>query len=160
MFKKILAYVDGSEVCEQMLDYVMEQAVHFGSKVILLAVNSIPVTTLAYASPDQFRMMPALLPDKLIMDANSKAQSTLRKTAIRLAEKGIDVECATEMGPVDATIVRYAREKKADLITMTAQAYKGWKRWLMGSVVDNVLRECGVPVLVISPVESHALSAA
>jgi nucleotide-binding universal stress UspA family protein len=160
MFNKILAYVDGSEVCEQMLEYVIEQAVHFGSKVILLAVNSNPVSALAFASPDQFRMMPAVLPDKLIMDENARIQSALQNTASRLAEKGIDVEYATATGPVDATIVRYAREKKADLITMTAQAYKGWKRWIMGSVVDNVLRECGVPVLVLSPTEDNAFSSA
>ncbi|MGZ8829236.1 MAG: universal stress protein [Thermoanaerobaculia bacterium] len=54
--------------------------------------------------------------------------------------------------PVNA-IVRTAREIDADLIVMGTHGRRGWRRALVGSVADGVVRAASQPVLVVP--ESH-----
>ena len=49
MFEKVVVCLDGSELAEQILPYVTEEAMHFGSKVVLLQVISLPIIPMPIA---------------------------------------------------------------------------------------------------------------
>lgn len=46
-------------------------------------------------------------------------------------------------------IIDYAKEKDADLIIIPSHGYHGFKRWLLGSVAERVLRHGHCPTLVL-----------
>lgn len=45
-------------------------------------------------------------------------------------------------------IVQLAAELESELVVMGTHAHKGLKRWILGSVCEEVLRKCPCPVLV------------
>jgi nucleotide-binding universal stress UspA family protein len=56
-----------------------------------------------------------------------------------------------ESGDPQATIIDQALSKKADLIVMGTHGRRGFKRLLLGSVAEAVLREAPCPVLTVPP---------
>ncbi len=60
------------------------------------------------------------------------------------------------VGQPDIEIVRFARERGADLIAMGTHGYGGVKRLLLGSVADHVVRQAACPVLVVPKRASRA----
>jgi nucleotide-binding universal stress UspA family protein len=56
-----------------------------------------------------------------------------------------------EAGDPQATIIDQAVSKKADLIVMGTHGRRGFKRLLLGSVTEAVLREAPCPVLTVPP---------
>ena len=46
-------------------------------------------------------------------------------------------------------IVRVAEKEKVDLIVLGTQGHSGFKRLMIGSVTDRVLRACKCPVLAV-----------
>ena len=56
-----------------------------------------------------------------------------------------------ESGDPQTTIVDQAVSKKADLIVMGTHGRRGFKRLLLGSVTEAVLREAPCPVLTVPP---------
>jgi two-component system sensor histidine kinase KdpD len=58
---------------------------------------------------------------------------------LRLAEQ-LGAKTATLSAPeMSEAIIRYAREKNVTKIVMGKPSRRGWKRWLMGSVVDTLI---------------------
>ena len=56
-----------------------------------------------------------------------------------------------ESGDPQTTIIDQALSKKADLIVMGTHGRRGFKRLLLGSVTEAVLREAPCPVLTVPP---------
>jgi nucleotide-binding universal stress UspA family protein len=54
-----------------------------------------------------------------------------------------------EAGDPQATIIDQAISKRADLIVMGTHGRRGFKRLLLGSVTENILREAPCPVLTV-----------
>ena len=46
-------------------------------------------------------------------------------------------------------IIDYAKEQNADLIVIPSHGYHGFKRWILGSVAERVLRHGHCPTLVL-----------
>jgi nucleotide-binding universal stress UspA family protein len=65
-----------------------------------------------------------------------------------------------EAGDPQATIIDHAISKKADLIVMGTHGRRGFKRLLLGSVTEAVLREAPCPVLTVPPHASPGISEA
>lgn len=64
-----------------------------------------------------------------------------------------------EEDPVTA-ILRLSRKLGADLIVMGTHGRKGWSRFRLGSVLEDVLRQAEIPVLAVGPgVQSKGLEA-
>jgi nucleotide-binding universal stress UspA family protein len=72
----------------------------------------------------------------------------LRSDLIRL---GVRVAVVTPEGEAAPRIIDYAHRPDVDLIAMATRIPTGFHRMLFGSTVDEVMREAGKPVLVISP---------
>lgn len=139
MFDRILVCLDGSELAAQILPSARMHALQFGSEVHLLNVIEKSGREREGARSEESEMTAYL----------NKMAETLRK-------KDIEVNCATVEGAAGESILAYADQCEFDLIAMATQGRSGLKRAVLGSVAGFVLRESGLPVLIIRPRESGA----
>ncbi|MDD4877226.1 MAG: universal stress protein [Dehalococcoidales bacterium] len=154
MFNRILVYLDGSKFAEEILPYVIEQAKAFNSKVFLLKVNTAPSYLPAYSA------MPGMVSGGVsagwaIKLEEIETNSYLDKMTRELSEMGLDVEPLAYTGPVIDIILKCIKDNAIDLVAMTSQVYKGWKRLFLGSITENILRGSNIPLLVINTCEDH-----
>jgi nucleotide-binding universal stress UspA family protein len=153
MFEKILVCLDGSDLAEQIISYAAEEAPRFGNKLVLLQVvgthGTIPVVA---AGASAYAVEAAA---QQIEKDEIEAKAYLEGLAQPLREKGIDVQCVTIRGlQVGEAIVDYAEGHGIDLIAIATHGRSGLGRLVFGSVADFVLREAGLPILVIKPKKS------
>jgi len=82
-------------------------------------------------------------------EKKEKAEEVLKKAEQTLKSQGVDCVTRLTIGPVVAEIVRIADEGRFDVIFMGSRGLGGFKRMLIGSVADNVIRHahCSVTVL-------------
>jgi nucleotide-binding universal stress UspA family protein len=151
MFKKILVCLDGSKLAEQIMPYATEEAIRFQGKLVILQVVQEPVAF----SPG----IPGAAPLPIETDAMvevtkealNKARDYLEKVAAPLRKKGIQVKTVAIPGRVGEAILDYANTNRINLIAIATHGRGGLRRAVFGSVADYVLRESGLPVLVIRP---------
>jgi len=151
MFKKILACMDGSELAEQILPYVKAQAKSFKSTVVLLHVTAeriiaTPGIPGAAGYPIQTKSMLKEMEQEMF-----RADEYLEKLALGFKKLGIRTKCEILEGPVGELIVQYAKDNKINLIAMATHGRSGVGRMILGSVADFVVREAGLPILLIRP---------
>jgi nucleotide-binding universal stress UspA family protein len=149
MFEKILVCLDGSKLAEQILPYVEAQALQFVSQVTLLQVVTVPSTAIAGVGPvpssgeiiaEQFKI------------AEKDAEAYLKNIAQSLEAKGIEVEAVTLQGAqVGEGIVDYANKNGVELIAIATHGRSGLGRAVFGSVADYVLRQSGIPIMIVRP---------
>lgn len=153
MFEKILVCLDGSQLSEQILPYARKQALAFQSKLVLLQVVPEPVA----ASPGIPGTAPVPVQTDTMIEvaqqAMKGAKEYLEALAAPLREKGIKVETVSMIGRPAQTIIDYAVKNSADLITIATHGRSGLGRAVFGSVADRVVRESGLPILLIRPRE-------
>ena len=99
----------------------------------------------AYVPPEAFGNM--LVPG---FDAASResAQTNLR----RIAPSGTNIEVAHRFvdGFAASEIVKCAKQEHCDLIVIGTHGHSGWRRVLMGSTAEQVLRAAPCPVLTVT----------
>jgi nucleotide-binding universal stress UspA family protein len=61
------------------------------------------------------------------------------------------VKAVTLLGKAEEAIIRYARDNQIDLIALATHGRGGLQNTLFGSVAQHVLRESGLPLLLIRP---------
>lgn len=153
VFEKILVCLDGSELAEQIMLYATEQAIRFQGKLVLLQVVPEPVAF----SPGIPGGAPVPIQTDIMVEgtkeALKKAKKYLEKLAAPLRKKGIQVETVAIPGRAGEAILNYAHTNSVNLITIATHGHGGLRRAVFGSVADYVLRESGLPVLVIRPQE-------
>ncbi len=153
MFEKILVCLDGSKLAEQILPYAAEQALRFNSKVVLLQSYTVPSSIAAAGA----QAAPAASTDVVQEEASrlaAEAGDYLEKTAAPLREKGLEVTCAVLQGTAGEVIVGYAQNEAVGLVALATHGHSGLGRAIFGSVADHVLRESGLPILMIKPRET------
>jgi len=151
MFKKILVCLDGSDLSEQILPYVEKQAKSFKSTVILVHVASEPlIVPIGIPGepgyPIRTKSMVKEMQQELI-----HFEEYLNKLALRFRKLKIRVKCEILGGSAGESIVNYAKGKKVNLIAMATHGRSGVGRTILGSVADYVVRESGLPLLLIRP---------
>jgi nucleotide-binding universal stress UspA family protein len=153
MFEKILVCLDGSELAEQILPYATEEAIHFGGSLFLLRV-----ITGRGSMPAAVAVMPDYTAEAVTGQIESDEQETkayLGRLAEPLKQKGLHVECVILHGlQVGEAIVSYADENNVGLIAIATHGRSGLGRLVFGSVADFVLRESGLPILLVKPKKS------
>jgi nucleotide-binding universal stress UspA family protein len=155
MFEKILVCLDGSEIAEQILPYAAEESLHFHSQVVLLHVVTEPVIVTpgipgAAGAPVE---TPGML--EQMQKEQKEASIYLEDVANHLQERGLSVEPVILQGVAGATIINYANENDIGLIAIATHGRSGLGRVVFGSVADYVLRNSGLPILVIRPQEAE-----
>ena len=156
MFKRILVYLDGARQSERILPYAAEQARTFGSKVVLLRVGSSVPLTVSALGTEQVTIGSSVAVGIAAREELADAKSYLERLSEELSGQGLEVDVAAVMGPVAESIVKFIKENSIDLVAMTARAYSGWKRLFFGSTVEEVLRGCAVPLLVLGAEPAEA----
>lgn len=133
--RRILVPLDGTADSESILPYVRYLAVRLGAGVELLRA-AIPIPVHLGADP---LAVQAGLP---------AADEYLGAMCRRLAEDGIEAESRSEIGSPAPAILARANSGQVGLVALATHAYGGIKRWLFGSVAEEVLRSVRVPTLV------------
>ncbi|MDY7079589.1 MAG: universal stress protein [Chloroflexota bacterium] len=151
LFNTILACLDGSSLAEQILPYVTEMALLSNSKVVLLEVVSLSsdvTPTVPGVDPITLPSMSGL--DQL-QEEEKEAKDYLEGIAQPLQRRGVKVEGVVRQGMPGDVIVAYAEEIKADIIAIATHGRSGLGRLFFGSVAEHVLKESGLPILMIKP---------
>jgi len=88
-----------------------------------------------------------------IDESFSHAEKTVRPQLDDLKKvcsaRGVEIETAILKGHPAESIVKFASERKADLIIMGTRGIGGFKSLIIGSVAQKVVSYSKVPVLVI-----------
>jgi nucleotide-binding universal stress UspA family protein len=139
----VLVPLDGSDLAEKILVSAAELVRATGADLTLLHV----VSSTATMGP---RLFP-ILPDDIV-SAMEKADGYLEDVAERMRAQGLEVhvQVAEHEKPAHA-IVEVAQKIGVDLIAMATHGYGGFRRALLGSVADKVLRSSPLPLLMVRP---------
>ena len=150
MYKRILVPLDGSERSEAILPlvYVLARAYH--ADVILLRVVEYPAAL--YAACYQY---PPADPDLAESIQNQKralydeVRDYLEQIASNPSVAGITVRTEVSERPVVEAILDSAEHFQVDLIAMSASSHRAAIHRAVGAVADRVLKETGVPAVLI-----------
>jgi nucleotide-binding universal stress UspA family protein len=82
-------------------------------------------------------------------DANLAVDRAFEATATRLRAEGITVETVTRYGETVPALADHAEHVRAQLVVMTTHGRTGWRRTVLGSVADGLVRSVDTAVHVI-----------
>ena len=149
MYNKILVPLDGSELAEQVLPYVIELARCTGGEIILLRTPAVPVYDYLVTEPQWG--------NEIRQEAEREAVEYLDNLSKDLTAKGLNIKTQVGTdGAVPSTILDMASELNVDLIAMSTHGRSGLARLVMGSVADQVVRHAALPVLLVRPQPVHS----
>jgi len=133
--------------------YATEEALRFQGQLILFQTVPEPVAF----SPGIPGAAPVPIETDTMLEEAKKAlkvsREYLEKLATPLRQRGVGVEAVTIPGIPGEAILHYADSNNIKLITIATHGRGGLRRAVFGSVADYVLRESGLPILVIRPRE-------
>lgn len=140
-FQKILVPTDLSPESERAFAEVAELARRLGASIVLLHV----VENAGAAALGTPMTAPILLPGT--DEELARARELLVERQAR-PFRGLAVEIEVLVAPsVPRAITDYARGKGCDLIALSTHGRTGFRRLIVGSVAEAVLRGSSVPVL-------------
>ncbi|MBL7167031.1 MAG: universal stress protein [Dehalococcoidales bacterium] len=149
MSKSILVPLDGSELAEIALDYVMDIVSDSGLSVVLLHVYS--------PSERDFATMRHGYLERVAEKVRLQLQDREESTGVPLTDR-VEVQPVLSMGHAAEEILRHAQQHDAEFIVMATHGLSGIRRWAIGSVADKVVRASSKPVLLVRARRTHPLS--
>ena len=142
---RIIVPMDGSDFAEAVLPHAAALASGLDTGVTLLRV--VPEGSDTFGGGMVSLDLLARIDDL----AAARAVDYLAVVKQRLGGSGIDVETDLLRGKVSSVIAARAHEAENCMIALTTHGRSGARRMLLGSVAEAVIRESGVPVLVVRP---------
>ncbi len=136
-FRKILCPVDFDDNSMQALDTAANLARESNGTVFVLHVVPIIIE-------------PTGMP--VYMDLYKGQEETARAKLLEIAHKrlgGIKSEILIHVGEPSGSILNAEKRINADVIVMATHGRRGFKRFLLGSIAEVVLRESTCPVLTV-----------
>lgn len=79
------------------------------------------------------------------------ARERMEERAEALRAQGLTVEVCVEEGKPGPKLVAAARARAADLVVIGTRGMTGFKRLLLGSTAEHVVRRSAIPVLTVHP---------
>ena len=153
MFERIVVPLDGSRLSAQAIPYASALARQFSAEIKLVRV--LVETPVAYI-PQPGGIGDTLGADIIGEQARMKdvenaahAKRYLMNWAKDLRDHGITASYNVLEGVPARTILDFAAKENAGLIVMMSHGRGRFKRAILGSVTDAVIRGGAVPVLVI-----------
>jgi nucleotide-binding universal stress UspA family protein len=145
---ELLVPLDGSQVAEAAIPYAAYLARAFS--VPIRVIRTVPVSPWTAASTDVDGA--TIVPPEVLAELEEDAQHYLERIVAQLVEQEVQATAhfATLKAP-EAEILERAAAVAGSFVVMTSNGRTGWRRTLLGSVTDRVVRGCSVPVLVIRP---------
>ncbi|WP_456471829.1 universal stress protein [Methanocaldococcus sp.] len=140
MYKRIVVPTDGSEVSMEAVNHAIHIAKKLNSEIYAIYVVDI--------SP--FVGLPMEGSWEMITEVLREEGEEILKKVKELGEKeGVEIKTKMLDGIPAEEIVRFAKEKNADLIVMGTTGKTGLERILLGSVAERVIKTSPCPVLVV-----------
>ena len=140
----VLCPVDFSDASRGALRYGRAIARHFGTRLVILAVEdpllteAIDLGTGVVWNPEDTRHELAKF-DRKVLHGNPL--------------EGVDVHYHVAVGKPAKQIVHGAQQEACDLIVMSTHGLTGMRKLFFGSTTERVLRETTIPVLATPPRE-------
>ena len=144
MFQSIVVGTDGSETANEAVRQAIDLAKATGAKVELVSAYE-PV------SQQRLREEQQQAPGDMqwMVNPREDVDATLKEAGERAEEAGVQVEVFARQGdPADA-ILDVAEETNADLIIVGNKGMTGARRFLLGSVPNQVSHHAPCNVLII-----------
>ncbi|MDA0264815.1 MAG: universal stress protein [Chloroflexi bacterium] len=141
MYQRILVPLDGSRLSEQVLPWTRALGRAFGSRIELLRI--VPGHLQGRQEPGGG------------LNLHTQALEYLNRMKASLGNLDVSVSCLVEEHGPAACISREARKEPDTLVAISTHGRMGIGRWVMGSVMDQVLRTSGKPMLVVRPGPGH-----
>lgn len=130
--KKILVPLDGSELAEEAVDKALELARGFDAEVLLF--QGIAHTPIGH---------PQL--DAAVAYEVANANEYLNEVKARYPDDKIEV--SAKIGGPSLGIVEAA--KSCDLVVMSSHGRSGVRRWLLGSIAEQLIQSVTKPLLIV-----------
>ena len=143
MFKRVLVPTDGSAIAEKAVKYARYlQEEGIANSVILLCVaRSISAPSVSSTAVGK----------RAQLLAEKEAEAILEQARQLFPADSPRVSAVLEKGEAAEVILRYAADKKCDLIIMGNQGRSKWGLLLgTGSNFEKVVRDSPVPVLIVT----------
>jgi nucleotide-binding universal stress UspA family protein len=151
MYKRVLVPVDGSEVAEAIVPFILEIAGPLDMEVVLLQVNQ-PVPPVIVEDSAYFEV-------EDVEGRREAAEAYVAGLAAEMQAKGVRTETRVRRGDPVTEILAAAKEEGADLIAMTTHGRSGLPRVLFGSIAEGVLRHAPIPVFLMKQTERQMAAA-
>jgi nucleotide-binding universal stress UspA family protein len=136
--RKILVPIDGSEFSLHAARYAIKLAKDENAQIICIHVIS--RTVLEYVPPQSRE------------DLRKKAESwinTIKDLAKTSSISEIKTEILMDVHSVVESIVDYATRENIDLMVIGTRGRTGLKKFLMGSIANDVVRHAHCPILLV-----------
>lgn len=143
MYKQIVVPLDGSELAEEALEEAKSLSKAVGSPLKLLRVvdtyrtQTLPATGMAL----DYSMLSELAEEEI-----EDAKTYLTTMVEKMRDEGFTVSGDVLHGPIARQICSAATPE--DVIVMSSHGRTGIKRWFLGSVAEEVMRNADCPVLL------------
>lgn len=139
MYESILVATDGSDTATEAADHAIELARGFDATLYGIAVLE-SRTEYDNAIVD---------PEEVDRRRSERAETALERVAESARAAGIAVETTVRSGVPHEEILAYAAECDADAIVLGARGRSSFRRTLLGSTADRVVRTADRPVLIV-----------
>jgi nucleotide-binding universal stress UspA family protein len=143
MFKRMLVPLDGSKRAERAIPVAARIARASSGSIILLQVVSTQIEFGTFITEPSVLMQQALEADL------TRAIDYLAKIKMSNDLTGIETKVEVRSGAAALTMLDVAHRQHIDLIVMCSHGDTGFKRWVLGSVAQQVTRHSPVPILVL-----------
>lgn len=141
MLKKILCPVDFSKGSEHAIAMAEELARSLRAEIELFHAYQLPVLAL----PDST----VTVSPTFVADMTDRAQRALNNYRDAVAAHDIPVYTRLVEGNPSDAIVEHARDAQTYMIIMGTHGRSGFRRFLLGSTAERVVRTATVPVLTV-----------
>jgi nucleotide-binding universal stress UspA family protein len=139
----IVVAIDGSDLSRKAADYAVSLAKEKNAKVSAVAV-------VKFHQSDAFRGSTQTL-EKFVKKQASIADEWLDSIREDADKNNVKFESRVikTRTSIPEEIIKYAKDKKSDLIVMGTRGRTGFKKILLGSVASAVVTHAGCPVMVV-----------
>lgn len=144
----VLVPLDGSSFAEQALDVVQST---LSSKTLQIHLVRVPETVTWATSPGMTGAASYQMVETYMEASTEEAKAYLTEVANRLKERGHTVNWEVRNGVIADEIAASADEHKVDLVVIATHGRTGFRRIVMGSVAERVLREASAPLMMVRP---------
>jgi nucleotide-binding universal stress UspA family protein len=142
---RLLVPLDGSRAAEAALPVAGRLARQLAGELLLVRAVPTPAAgdALGWALAPELEVAAATL--------TRDALDYLARTAERLRQTGVAVQCVARRGEPAAVIEALGQERAAALVVMATHGRTGLRRLALGSGADAVLRQQDRPLLLVRP---------
>lgn len=150
--RNILCPIDFSESSFEALAIAVELGEHFEAKLYVLHVLELQPAPAAFDPLSGAVSVAALHRSELENNIRRSMEEVMQK----YSRSSVGLTSLIEDGAAAQKIVQIAKDLEADLIAISTHGRTGWRRFVYGSVAEEVVRTASCPVLTTRPTQAES----